>query len=148
MNWAFSDVNANRHGLGATVTDDQPRTTDRTTIASRSSLHSIVHKTGGRAAVAVLQRPLTLLPATGRGSDSSESMPLSSGYSGYVQPLAGLHLPTRDGCQTSTSVHQLLSSTQFGFVQPQVSALVSDTAGAGAQWSSVANDAVASSSTA
>ena len=73
-----------------------------------------------------------------------------SGYSGYVQPLAGLHLPTRDGCPTSTSVPQLLSSTQFGSVQPQVSALASDTAGAGAavQWSSVANDAAASSPTA
>ena len=98
----------------------------------------------------VLQRPLTLLPATGRGSVSSESLPLSSGYSGYVQPLAGLHLPTRDGCPTSTFVHQLLSSTQFGSVQPQVSALASDTAGAGAaaQGLSVANDAAASSPTA
>ena len=98
----------------------------------------------------VLQRPLTLLPATGRGSVSSESLLLSSGYSGYVRPSAGLHLPTRDGCPTLTSVHQLLSSTQFGSVVPQVSALASDTAGAGAaaQWSSVANDAVASSPTA
>ena len=99
----------------------------------------------------VLQRPLILLPPTGRGSVSSESLPLSSGYSGYVQPLAGLHLPTRDGCPTSTSVHPFeLSSTQFGSVQPQVSALASDTAGAGAaaQWFSVANDAAASSQTA
>ena len=98
----------------------------------------------------VLQRPLILLPATGRGSVSIESLPCSSGYSGYVQPLAELHLPTRDGCPTSTSVHQLLSSTQFGSVQPQVSALASDTAdaGAAAQWSSVANDAAASSPTA
>ena len=37
----------------------------------------------------------------------------------------------------------ILTSTQFGSVQPQVSALACDTAGAGAatQWSSVANDA-------
>ena len=99
---------------------------------------------------AVLQRPLTLLPATGRSSVSSESLPFSSRYSGYVHPLAELHLPTRDDCPTLTSVHQLLSSTQFGFVQPQVSALASDTAGAGAaaQWFSVANDAAASSPTA
>ena len=98
----------------------------------------------------VLQRPLTLLPATGRDFVSSESLPLSSGYSGCVQPLAGLHLPTSDGCPTSTSVHQLLSSAQFGFVQPQVSVLASLTAAAGAaaQWSSVANDAAASSPTA
>ena len=99
---------------------------------------------------AVLQRPSTLLPATGRGFVFNESLPFSSGYSGYVQPLAELHLPTRDDCPTLTSVHQLLSSTQFGFVQPLVNALASDTAGAGAasQWSSVANDAAASSPTA
>ena len=113
-------------------------------LAIQPSLHRLQDRSDVQPSD-VLTRPLT--PPIYRGSTSNESLPLSSSYNGSVQPSVGLHLPTRDGCSTLTSVHYLPSSTQFGFVQPRVSAIASVTAGTVAQRSSVANYAVVASQT-